>query len=101
MKVSGEIQDRVLQDVLVERKAQDAKWGEQNHDPAMWIAILIEEVGEFARAVLRHEYEDGPAPEIRRELVQVAAVALSMLECCDRNHWDKPSPKSHGCPHSG
>ena len=31
---------RALGDVLAERERQDAKWGEQNHDPFTWLTIL-------------------------------------------------------------
>ena len=38
-------------DVVAERDRQDAKWGEQNHNPPVWLAILTEEVGELATAL--------------------------------------------------
>lgn len=63
-----------------ERAAQDAKWGEQNHDPEYWLAILVEEVGEVAAALCkkdRHNY--------LMETIQVAAVATAMIECVTRN----------------
>lgn len=79
-----------LQSVLNERKRQDSLWGEQNHDPALWTSILMEEVGEFSHEVLSH-YFGGQSPEkldlMREELVQVAAVALAMVECIDRGKW--------------
>ena len=33
----------VLNEVSAERQRQDAKWGEQNHDPLLWLSILTEE----------------------------------------------------------
>lgn len=94
----------VLEEVLLERERQDAKWGEQNHpdmpeddDDDMWreplydmesaarrsvscgpswAAILAEEVGETFHAV---------TPELlRAELIQVAAVAVAWVEALDR-----------------
>jgi hypothetical protein len=95
----------IFNEVHAERERQDEKWGEQNHpirryseaaffryehDVAKkccdnrasegslsWYDILREEFWEvFA------EFE----PEKQRaELVQVAAVAISMIECIDRN----------------
>lgn len=73
---------KVLQEVYVERQAQENEWGEQNHHPFKWLAILGEEVGEANRAALekdRHNY--------REELVQVAAVAAAMVESFDRGNW--------------
>ncbi len=85
---------RVLEEVRQERLRQDAKWGVQNHDPATWLMILGEEVGEVNQAALEYHFHqfDKAAPErgprtlddYRRELVQVAAVAVSMIECLDR-----------------
>jgi NTP pyrophosphatase (non-canonical NTP hydrolase) len=72
-------------DILAERTRQDSKWGQQNHDPITWSAILTEECGEFAQAALHHRF-GGPAAEgLRVEAVQVAAVALAIVECLDRN----------------
>lgn len=78
----------VLDEVRDERYRQDEKWGEQNHRPEFWLAILMEEVGEVAHAVC----EGGPKAsgiewwrEQRAELVQVAAVAVGFVESLDRN----------------
>jgi len=46
-----------------------------------YVSILVEEVSEFFEACYAHgETSD----EARAEMVQVAAVALAMLECIDR-----------------
>ena len=69
----------ILCAISEERRAQDRKWGEQNHSHIKWTAILTEECGEVAKASLEknsHEY--------RRELVQVAAVAIAALESLER-----------------
>ena len=73
--------------ITTERDRQDEKWGVQTHSPAEWMMILMEEVGEFAEAEMEARYRDGAKARIREELVQVAAVALAMLEDCDRNDW--------------
>ena len=74
-----------------ERARQAAKWG--GPGPHVWgqgdcsssdvadivkVAVLTEEVGEVARAVLEVDLE-----HLRRELVQVAAVAVAWLEGMD------------------
>jgi NTP pyrophosphatase (non-canonical NTP hydrolase) len=77
-------------DVLAERQRQEAKWGEQNHDPFVYLAILHEESGELAQAALKARFEDqaeGARERMRAEAVQVAAVALAIVECLDRGKW--------------
>ena len=75
--------------VLLERHKQNKKWGEQNHDAYRWITILMEEVGEVSQAVLQSEFggDKGGQKNVHDEMVQVAAVALAMVECCNRNRW--------------
>ena len=43
----------ILAEIVAERQKQDAKWGEQNHNPIEWSAILTEECGEVAKEALR------------------------------------------------
>ena len=80
--------DKVIVDVLAERARQDRKWGENRlHDPCVWLAILVEEVGELAEATLKAGYFDGESGElieVRREAIQIAAVAIAFVECLDR-----------------
>ena len=81
-------QDAILKAIADERQRQDAKWGEQNHQPIEWVSILTEEVGEVAKAALeshfKHKGKDPDYIEYRKELIQVAAVAVAMLESLDR-----------------
>lgn len=75
--------------VEAERSRQDAKWGIQDHNPMVWLAILTEEVGELAKAILEYKAEP-TAPQMAaeaKELVQVAAVSKAMWESCKRNGW--------------
>lgn len=95
--------DKILEEIKQERVKQNFKWGVQDHLPIEWIAILTEEVGEAAKEALDHHfknpYKDGrevfEANEItqecrmrdyRKEMIQVAAVAVQMIECLDRNY---------------
>jgi len=75
-----DITKHVLDEIAAEMARQDAKWGEQNHHSMMWLAILMEEVGEVAAAALQ-ERKDG----YRAELIHVAAVAVAAVESFDRN----------------
>ena len=76
-----------LSDVLSERKRQDRKWGEQNHEPLVWLAILGEEYGEACAALLQRHLVG--SRKHRDELVQVAAVALAAIESFDRRYYNK------------
>lgn len=69
----------VLVDVLAERMCQNELWGDQQHEPPIWLAILMEEVGELARALLQSNDESA-----RYEAIQAAAVAVALVECLDR-----------------
>ena len=77
--------DDVLGEIINERKRQDDKWGEQNHQPSIWLVILGEEVGEACKAVLEMDCE-----EYRKELIQVAAVAIAAVESYDRSTENEP-----------
>ncbi len=81
-----------VQSVLDERTRQDAKWGEQNHDPFTYLAILTEEVGEFSQAALETHFggKHGGLENMRKEAVHTAAVALAIVECLDRGKWRFP-----------
>lgn len=73
---------RIVGDIARERERQDAKWGSQRRNPSLyWLGILMEEVGETAREVI----EAVASASLRRELVQVAAVAVCWLEALDRS----------------
>lgn len=91
----------VAREVIQERVRQDEKWGEQNHPDGSsrvwsksadfyrdlcderhrqgvgtWLDILLEEVYEAAAE------ED--STKLRKELIQVAAVAVAWVEAIDR-----------------
>lgn len=70
---------KIEMEIAAEREAQDQKWGVQDHTPDRWLTILGEEYGEACKAVLEHDTEG-----YRTELIQVAAVAMAMIESLDR-----------------
>jgi hypothetical protein len=92
----------VVEEILVERHAQDDKWGQQNHPDGTaqhyddlaaeqaknvcaaraqngtitWRDILHEEVKEA--------FAESDQTNLRTELIQVAAVAVAWVEAIDR-----------------
>lgn len=106
MNTKNEALEKVFQDVYLERLAQDAKWGIQNHpngtgpdnilseigvtadltrewcDEAAnigrltWANILLEEMAEA--------FEETDPVKLRTELIQVIAVACGFVEKIDR-----------------
>jgi len=71
----------VLTRIQDERRQQVLKWGEQNHALDRWMTILLEEIGEAAKAI----NEGDTVAAITAELVQVAAVAVAAVESFERN----------------
>lgn len=71
--------ENIFKEIKGERESQDKKWGKQLHHPIMWCAILGEEVGEVNKAALEDNWD-----EYKNELIQVAAVAVAMVECLER-----------------
>lgn len=80
----------VFSAIATERESQDAKWGEQNHSPQYWLGILGEEFGELCQAVNETVLPNadkkhlGGYDEMRKEAIQIAAVAVAFVECLDR-----------------
>lgn len=100
----GEGLTQAIRDVIIERKRQDLKWGQQNHRHGMhptghtelaerkakdifaaaqtignlsWKFILEEEIAEL--------FNSAHIEDIRNEAIQVAAVAVALVESLDRN----------------
>lgn len=71
----------VVTDISNERQRQDDKWGSQRDlTDEKWGVILGEEYGEVCRAVCEHD-----DAQLRKELIQVAAVAVAWVEALDGN----------------
>ena len=97
----------ILLELLNECIAQNKKWGQQNHSPVEWIAILAEEVGGASKEAVDYHFfnpvklKDGSVgtpsskdqedrlSRYRKELIQTAAVAVQMIESLDRNELPK------------
>lgn len=80
-------QEKIINMVLEERKRQDEKWGEQNHNAYAWASIIGEEYGETCQAI--NEFGFNPTPETEQEIyteaIQTMASCMAMLECIERN----------------
>ncbi len=70
----------IFDEIQEERNSQDAKFGKQPRSlkPSLYLAVLMEELGEVARAVI-----EGDSQNYRHELIQLAAVAVAAIEDYD------------------
>lgn len=74
----------IVQLLLEERDKQDNKWGaDRNLPELLWQCILSEETGEVANAVLELKHKVTGLEDLKKELVQVAAVCMAWLEMYD------------------
>ena len=76
----GEYEKTILSLVQTERDRQQQKWGIQTHSIPEWMTILGEEYGEACKAGLESEYRSASLAELEKEMVQVMAVSLAILE---------------------
>jgi hypothetical protein len=87
--------NQVIVDILSERKRQNDKWGIQDHNVIEWIAILTEEVGEASKEAVDFHFgtpldngfsniQKQKLRDYRKEMIQVAAVAMQAVESLDR-----------------
>jgi NTP pyrophosphatase (non-canonical NTP hydrolase) len=79
-------QEKIIQRVVDERKRQNQKWGfPQKLSLIEWQSILSEEVGEVAKEINDISFSRvDRVEELKEELIQVAAVAISMVEHIER-----------------
>jgi NTP pyrophosphatase (non-canonical NTP hydrolase) len=71
--------------IRAERQRQTEKWGGEHFvtmAPERVLAVLTEEVGEVARAILEIKRRPEGRAELEAEIVQVAAVAVRWLDEC-------------------
>lgn len=80
--IEPSVDESIFSAVIEERQNQVIKWGVQRHTIPEWLTILGEEYGEACKAGLDTHF-DGPMTELRKELVQVMAVTLAIIEGID------------------
>ncbi len=77
--VVADFRETIFNAIDAERDHQDAKWGEQNHADDYWLGIVMEEVGEVAKAVIERDDEN-----VEGEIVQTMSVLMGWMECRGR-----------------
>lgn len=84
----------ILYDVLNERQRQNDKFGaNRTQHPFLWNTILVEEVGEASKESLDMYFSGNPDEALskyRKELIEVAAVAIATIQDLDNNGIFKP-----------
>ena len=75
---------KTLTDILNECESAQGTHGDLPVSAHQRLGILLEEVGEVAKAMNRHTWDTPCAEEVRAELVQVAATALRMIAAHDQ-----------------
>lgn len=83
------LRKKTVYDAVFECWHQDQKYARTEHwlKATQWLAILTEEVGEVATEVLNVEFQSdklAAVQNLRAESVQVAAVALRIVDAIDR-----------------
>lgn len=83
--------------VLAERRRQESKWGDQsaNHD-LVWLAVLVEEVGECAKSLLHNMFGGDEAGGLTAESIQASAVSLAWAAALGKRgqHTNDPSAEA-------
>ena len=69
-----------LNSVVDELKRAKQKHPDYPGDMFEQLAIMTEEAGEVAKAVLQYKREGGDLQDVKDELVQTAAMCIRMLE---------------------
>ena len=87
MELNSEL-DRLKADIIkiaiCDEIRQELKFAEAKHpnfpaDMFRQLAIMQEEAGEVTKAVLHYHYDKGTIDDIRKELIQTAAMCIRML----------------------
>lgn len=68
----------IATEIIDERERQDAMHNNSMNSAGTWYRVLGEEVDEVAEALI-----DGDIEHAREELIQVAAVAMAIVEAID------------------
>jgi len=87
LKAMGKYKDQSISDIeekytLIDAELIKAKQKHPDYPDDMFrqVAIINEESGEATKAVLHYHYENGSIEDIKKELIQAAAMCMRMLE---------------------
>lgn len=76
--------EKIIEDVLKDRKWQVEKRGEQNHNAYVWATIIGTEYGEMCKAL-----NDNSTPKSEQyiywRVIHIMAICMAMLECIEKN----------------
>ena len=87
LKAMGKYKDQSISDIeekytLIDAELTKAKQKHPDYPDDMFrqVAIINEESGEATKAVLHYHYENGSIEDIKKELIQAAAMCMRMYE---------------------
>lgn len=81
------ISDKIIEDVHREARRQDELFDNENNTITAWIAILGEEFGELCAEALTSSFTGMTPANLRDEAIQVATVALRIVEEYDEGRF--------------
>ncbi len=80
----------ILKELLCAENARQLnKWGVQNHSLFEWLAYTMEELGELSEAISELEYRGGKKQQVINEALEVATLALKIVEMVKMGKLDK------------
>jgi len=81
MELNSEL-ERLQKYNKIDAELTKAKTKHPNYPESLFeqLAIMQEEAGEVTKAVLHYFYERGSKEDIKKELIQTAAMCMRMLE---------------------
>jgi len=84
MELNSEL-DRLKKYQPIEAEYRKALKKHPNYPDDMFrqVAIMNEEAGEVTKAVLHYHYEGGTIENVKKELIQTAAMCMRMLNAID------------------
>lgn len=80
-----------IDEILDEMARQEQIWGKQHHTPEYWLAIVMEEIGEAAMAILAADHNANSKTtsfhkdNTREELIQTAACIIHWIQDIDES----------------
>lgn len=84
------------QGIEAEHLKRDAQGKRQDLPNERWLALITEELGEAAEAVLeadpvleRKHPREACIDNLEYELIQIATLCVEWIECLHRNHYGK------------